>query len=279
MDTTADHAPTPEPQQPDVQHQAHTEEKEKKSSKTALVIVLTVCILLIFGMAGYIVFLQSSKPLPQTTLPTPTAPLMPTTYQPPVSSGTPSASGTNAPPSVVPTKKQLSPNPDGNTFTSDTLGIAFYYGKTMGYDKNTTIKLLDGKTKVYLYESSMQPTTGQSIERFDKSPTDTLAQAITKKFLTGIPTTDCFVKIDPKKPSPTITLATISYPIPENADQPNFTYGGKCPEGYSESNGVAYFLEDSAYPDRFYYVSIGQYGIPAYNSKPDSMWQDTITVF
>ena len=149
----------------------------------------------------------------------------------------------------------------------------------MASDKTTTIKTTESGTKMYIYESTMQPTTGQSIERFPKSTTDTLSQAITKKFLTGIPTTDCFVKLDPVKPKPTVTKATISYPIPANADQPNFTYGEKCPDGYSESNGIAFFYEDSNYPDRFYFIKIGQYSIPSNNTNSESKWQDTIVVF
>jgi len=188
----------------------------------------------------------------------------------------------NANPTVSITQKPkptIIPNPDGNTFTSDKLGIAFYWANKTPADASATVKVLESGSKVYVYPSSGKPEDGQSIERFDKSSTDTLSQAISKKFLAGIPTTDCFVKINPVKPKPTVTKATISYPIPADADQPNFTYGEKCPQGYSESNGMAYFFEDSTYPDRFYYVSIGQYGIPAQNSKPDSMWQDTIIVY
>lgn len=170
------------------------------------------------------------------------------------------------------------PNPDGNTFSSNKIGISFYYANKTPADSTGTVKVQESGSIVYVYISSGKPESGQSIERFPKSTTDTLSQAITKKFLTGIPTTDCSVNLDPKKPSPTVTKATISYPMDDPA-QLNVTYGEKCPEHYSESNGMAYFFEDSKYPDRFYYVSIGQYTIPSGNSKPDSKWQDTIAVF
>jgi len=175
-------------------------------------------------------------------------------------------------------KPTIIPNPDGNTFSSNKMGISFYYANKTPADSTGTVKVQESGSIVYVYISSGKPESGQSIERFPKSTTDTLSQAITKKFLTGIPTTDCSVNLDPKKPSPTVTKATISYPMDDPA-QLNVTYGEKCPEHYSESNGMAYFFEDSKYPDRFYYVSIGQYTIPSGNSKPDSKWQDTIAVF
>ena len=248
-----------------------------KKSKMPIIISVTLSILIIAGLAGYIIFTgQTAKPQPTVSLPLPTELPMPTTnsIQPtiPVASSSPTAIVSQA---VKPT---MIPNPDGNTFSSNKIGISFYYANKTPADSTGTVKVQESGSIVYVYISSGKPESGQSIERFPKSTTDTLSQAITKKFLTGIPTTDCFVKLDPVKPKPTVTKATISYPIPANADQPNFTYGEKCPDGYSESNGMAYFFEDSTYPDRFYFVSIGQYGIPAQNSKPDSMWQDTIVV-
>jgi|GEM_PF-1968779 len=258
----------------------------EKKSKMPVIISITLSILIIAGVVGYIIFTgQTAKPQPTVSLPLPTELPMPTTnpIQPVVStvsaSPTTKVSPTGATGASPTAKPTMIPNPDGNTFTSNTLGIAFYYSKSMGSDKTTTIKTTESGTKMYIYESTMQPDTGQSIERFAKSATDTLSQAITKKFLTGIPITDCFVQLDPVKPKPTVTKATISYPIPANADLPNFTYGEKCPDGYSESNGIAYFYEDSNYPDRFYFIKIGQYSIPANNTNPESKWQDTIVIF
>jgi hypothetical protein len=262
---------------------------EKKQTATNMLVIvgILIAILIIIGLIGMIILLRQPIPTkPQSVLPpTGTELPMPTTasIQTPTIKPTISIAPTLPPATlsltISPTKKILPTNPDGNTFTSNVLGISFFYSKTMAGDNNTTIKTLESGTKVYIYEASMQPTTGQSIEKFPKNSSDTLSQAISKKFLTGISTSDCFVKVDPKKPGPTITKATISYPIPTNADQPNFTYGEKCPEKYSESNGIAYFYEDSKYPDRFYFISIGQYSIPAYNSKLTPSWNDTIEVF
>ena len=181
----------------------------------------------------------------------------------------------------VPTEKpvEFPKNTDGNTFTSGRIGIGFHFATTMPDDAKATLHTLEIGSKAYVYVSNMKPETGQSIEMFEKTPSDTLAQAIQKKFLTGIPSTDCFVRItvDPKAPA-NIVKATIAYPVPSDSNDPAFTFGDKCPANYSESNGMAYFLLDTKYPDRFYYLSIGQYMIPAYDHTSDRGWQDTVTV-
>ncbi|MCJ7826055.1 hypothetical protein MUP56_00345 [Patescibacteria group bacterium] len=273
--------PQPKADRPvaEVQNQPQTSPsapQQTKSTNTVLMVLVVLLLLVVVAGASYLYGSGKLGSLVSSPTPTPTL-----TTTPPMISETPTLI---ASPSVSVSitqkpKPTIIPNPDGNTFTSDKLGIAFYWANKTPADQSATVKTAEIGNKVYVYLSNGKPEDGQSIERFDKSPTDTLSQAITKRFLAGIPTSDCFVKINPTKPKPTVTKATISYPIPADADQPNFTYGGKCPEHYSESNGMAYFFEDSTYPDRFYYVSIGQYGIPAQNSKPDSMWQDTIVVF
>jgi hypothetical protein len=271
--------PQPKADEVQTQPQPATPPSAPQQTKSINTVLWALVVLLLLVVVSGTAYLYGSGKLGSlVSSPTPTPTL---TTTPPMISETPTSI---ASPSVSISitqkpKPTIIPNPDGNTFTSDKLGIAFYWANKTPADASATVKVLESGSKVYVYPSSGKPEDGQSIERFEKSATDTLTQAITKKFLTGIPTSDCFVKINPTKPKPTVTKATISYPIPAEADQPNFTYGEKCPEKYKESNGMAYFFEDSTYPDRFYYVSIGQYGIPAQNSKPDSMWQDTIVVF
>jgi hypothetical protein len=273
--------PQPQPKADEVQTQPQpatppSDPKQATSTNIALWVFVVLLLLVVVSGTAYLYGSGKLGSLVSSPTPTPTV-----TTTPPIISETPTSI---ASPSVSISitqkpKPTIIPNPDGNTFTSDKLGIAFYWADKTPADQSASVKTAEVGNKVYVYLSNGKQEDGQSIERFPKSTTDTLSQAITKKFLSGIPTTDCFVKLDPKKPKPTVTKATIGYPIPADADQPNFTYGEKCPEKYKESNGMAYFFEDSTYPDRFYYVSIGQYGIPAQNSKPDSMWQDTIVVY
>uniref|UniRef100_A0A7C4R5K1 Uncharacterized protein n=1 Tax=candidate division CPR3 bacterium TaxID=2268181 RepID=A0A7C4R5K1_UNCC3 len=54
-----------------------------------------------------------------------------------------------------------------------------------------------------------------------------------------------------------------------------------CPVGYSLANGARYFMMDKNHPDRFFFFSIGQYGImldpnDMQNSK---LWQETVVVY
>ena len=270
--------PQPKADQPVAQIQTTPSVQPEKKSNTPLILVVFVLTLIIIGLLGYILLTGQTGKLQTTTLPTPTELPMPT----PIGSGpttNPVASSSPAATVTLAVKPIIAPNPDGNTFISDTMGIAFYWANKTPADQTGIVKIAEMGSKVYVYTSNGKAEEGQFIERFDKNPTDTLSQAISKKFLAGISTTDCYVKIDPKKPKPTVTKATIGYPIPADAIPPYFEYGQKCPEKYKESNGMAFFMEDSRYSDRFYWVSIGQYGIPAYNTKPDSMWQDTIVVF
>ena len=47
----------------------------------------------------------------------------------------------------------------------------------------------------------------------------------------------------------------------------------KCPKGYTETNGIAYFLTDTNHPTQFVFFSIGQYAIDGPNN---TTWQNTI---
>ena len=269
--------PQPQADRPVAQIQTTPPVQPIKKSNTLLILVVFVLTLIIIGLLGYILLTGQTEKLQTTTLPTPTELPMPTTNI--IPSTSPVVSPSPAATVTLTVKPTIIPNPDGNTFTSNKMGVAFYYANKAPADSTGSVKVLESGSTVYVYISSGKPENGQFIERFDKSPTDTLAQAISKKFLAGISPADCYVKIDPKKPSPTITRATIGYPVPTGSTEPSFTFGAKCPEKYKESNGMAFFMEDSKSPDRFYWVSIGQYGIPAYNTKEEPMWQDTIVVF
>ncbi len=262
----------PEPLPADTQ----IENTGKKRTWLPLLVTGIIVAALGTGLVLFLVFPRQPVPEPEepttpavTDLPTPTT----TQSASPTATAAPTLAAT--PP--VSASPKLQSNPNGQTYTSRQLGVHFFLADSA--EGSGAIKVQEQGSKLSVYPGSMKPQDGQSIERFEKSPADTLEQAIKKRFLSGISPSDCFVRINPKKPSPTITKATIGYPVPTNAEGPYFDYGQVCPENYKESNGMAYFLEDSRYPDRFYYVSIGQYGIPAQNNKPDSAWQDSLIIF
>jgi hypothetical protein len=166
-------------------------------------------------------------------------------------------------------------------FTSNNFHICFLHAiKGSAVVPQVAINTQENANTIYVYATNTQPSSGQSVEVFNKEPGDDIKQAITKRFLQGINANDCFVKISPNGNLPAnFVKATIGYPIPQNADQPNWTYGENCPENYKESNGIAYFLMDKNHPDRLFYFSIGQYGIEASTGNQNRLWQDTIQVF
>lgn len=186
-------------------------------------------------------------------------------------SPTPSPSATAAASSEPLTSPLPSPNADPNikTFTSQKLGITFQYQeKSKG--SSETVATQEIGNKVYVYSSIMKPDQGQYVEIFDKSPSDTLEQAITKTILAGYSVSDCPLITDPKNPS------KIMLGLPDAATQNGMEnaqpYLDKCPKGYVSFGGLAYFLADSNHPTKFAFFSIGQYAL---NAGDNITWQDT----
>ncbi|MCL5433121.1 MAG: hypothetical protein M1524_03355 [Patescibacteria group bacterium] len=236
--------------------------------KNNLIIVLLVFIIvLLVGGGAYYLGVnknQANKDLSAK----PTSPITQTVS--PSITKTPIAS-----PTAEPT---ISPN--SNLFSSDKLGVSFLYAKLQEAGNNSTkVNVQETGNKVYVYINGTEPESGQSVEVFQKNPADSLEQAISKQFLSGISKSDCFVKISTDKNLPSnFTKATIGYPVPTNSTEPYFIFGEKCPQNYKESNGISYFLEDLNHPDKFLYFSIGQYGISSETGNNNAMWQDSIRI-
>ena len=140
---------------------------------------------------------------------------------------------------------------------SSELGVSFIYStKSLGVP--VAVKA-DGR-KIYVYFANSKFSEGQYIEVFQKSPQDSLIEAIQKQFLKNISSTDCFVKdingsLKTKYPS-TYELKTLGYKTDPNSDIPAFAQENKCPVSYAETNGISYFLSDTKHPDIFLFVSI-----------------------
>jgi len=60
---------------------------------------------------------------------------------------------------------------------------------------------------------------------------------------------------------------------PPAKDEALIAKAQKCPQPYAAIGGMAYFLADTAHPDRFLFFSIGQYVIPL---GTDRTWQSSI---
>jgi len=162
-------------------------------------------------------------------------------------------------------------------YTNPKIGISFIFSTSaFGQD---TLDVKEVGNRIYMYDTKYVYTQGQYIEVFQKDAGDTLDQAILKQFLTNISSKDCFVKdTKPDKYAnfpASYVFKTIAYPVDQNSDVPMFAQSNKCPEPYTETNGIAYFLEDTKHPNTFLFFSIGQQGFPV-EKNSQTMWQDTI---
>jgi hypothetical protein len=185
-------------------------------------------------------------------------------------------------PSITPFVKDLSSTktntdlPNQKLYTNPKLGISFKFS-----DK-TTGKPVDVKetgNRIYVYFTKYPYTQGQYVEVFDKNPSETLDQAIKNQFLTNISLNDCFIKTgiadkEAKFPS-NFEVKTLGFPTDLNSDIPAFAQANKCPVPYAETNGISYFLGDTMHPGKFFFFSIGQFGLSADTTNTIS-WQDTV---
>ena len=158
------------------------------------------------------------------------------------------------------------------TYTSQRLGLSFEY-------LSTQIGVQESGDRVYVYALTMKPSDGQWVQVFRKSPGTSLEDAIRAQVLQGYSPQDCFV-VSGRDPvpgqtyPPTYQFARIDVPhSPDEGPGMLLPRAEKCPQPYTMVNGIAYFLADTAHPDRFLFFSIGQYPIPAGNGR---VWQQTI---
>lgn len=235
-----------------------------------LIILLVILVIIGFSAASLLVgYLIADRRQPDFPTPTPIA-----SPQPSSGGGSPSPFVSPQPSGVV-GSPTLAPNPKGNTYQSSKLGIAFYYASKMP-GTNETIKVAEVDNRIYVYPQSQNQEAGQSVEVFTKAADQSLNDAIKQQFLSGISSADCFVApVDSAKPN--IEKAIIDYPVPANADLPFYEYGTQCPAKYSKTNGIRYFYYDPAMPTKFFFFSLGQYGIPAASDSKETLWSDTLT--
>ena len=165
-----------------------------------------------------------------------------------------------------------SPASGAATFTSQRLGIGFDY-------LSTEAGVQESGDRVYVYALNTPPANGQWVQVFRKAPTTSLEDAIRAQVLQGYSPQDCFVvrSQDPvpgQTNPPTYQFARIDVPH-QPGDGPGVLQAAaaKCPQPYAAVGGIAYFLADTAHPDRFVFFSIGQYAIPAGGNR---VWQQTL---
>lgn len=225
----------------------------KGSSNVLLIIIVVLLVLILMGVIAVGMFVVGKKSGESVSTVTPTTEVVDQQQSPTTSQTKPSATPTI--------------NPHSKLFTSKKLGIQFLY-KADAYGDGDTVEVSETGNKVYVYASTMKPTTGQYVEVFSKDANDSMETAIKKQFLTKYSEKDCWVETMPGN------KATITYPKPSDPNEPWFANESTCPAGYSKSNGLSYFLTDPTHPTILLFFSIGQYALDSgIEGKP---WQDTI---
>lgn len=129
------------------------------------------------------------------------------------------------------------------------LGVGFTY---LSYTPNSPVTVTESGSKI--------DVSGQTIEVFTKDPKITLEQAIENKFLQEYNSADCFVKTyeTSEQKLSNYVSAGISFPRTNDLYAPWWQNSDKCPEFYSETNGLVYFLMNKDVPGKFLFVRLGQ---------------------
>ena len=136
--------------------------------------------------------------------------------------------------------------------------------------------LEEGNT-INVYVPYFGTSSAKTIEVFDKSPTQTIQEAITEKFLNGYNTNDCFVvTYGTTKLSSEYVYLGISYPPSTNPNDP-WENISKCPRSYSELNGVRPFIFNPQVPDKYIFIELGQDSITT-DGTSNKDWSSSVQI-
>ncbi len=188
--------------------------------------------------------------------------------------------------SPVPTQTPtISPTPwPPRTFTSPDLGISFDYSPMNG----TVAEPIEIGNRIIVAPNPSNPTAGFSLEVDTKNPSDSITDAIRKKFMQGIIPSDCQVEVisNPSSSKHWRETAPRSYVfavvrltstaglnIGEIAD-----HLSNCAPGMPNvgSGGLRYFMMDTNHPDKILFVNVGESALLAGYSDDQVTWNDTI---
>lgn len=143
--------------------------------------------------------------------------------------------------------------------SSDKLGIKVSYYSN---PENETGAKIEGN-RIYFYMNGpvnfSDYKSGQYLEEFTKDADVSLQSAIETRFLKNTEKDKCFVRVI--KDTVDYQQAIIDYPDTPCADGSPAFVCSPCPEGYSRTNGISYFMYYKNQPKVFFYFSIGQYSL------------------
>lgn len=157
-------------------------------------------------------------------------------------------------------------------FTSAKMGIRFrFLREQAGGDER--INVSEEGNKIYVYPASLSPAQGQFIEQFNKSTEQSLENAIRTQLLTGKDPNRCLIST---QNIGSMVRAEITFPSSNRESMDTFFADSDyCSKNYAQTNGLRYFIYDPSHPEKYFFISIGQYPITA---DKDTPWQETIEV-
>jgi hypothetical protein len=208
--------------------------------KLPITLIVSGLLIIVSFLAGYIIrgYLSTSSTTPIIAQITPTINPTPTTAPTPTSSIPPL-------------------NPMSNRFSSTELGIVFDTAKILQDSGNTSVLTQPNGSRVYVYASGTQASTGQYVDSLSKVSTDTTVVAAQKITASDSRFATCTFEVSPQE----------IYPV---------TYERVIPTCPNEiGGGMEYFLTDSLHPTRLLYIKIGQYSLDS-ASDSRTAWQDTL---
>lgn len=253
---------------------------------TLLVIVgALITITIVYGIPFF-----SPKEAPAPIEPVVTVPEVNPT---PVVENTPTPATPETPKEKVYTQDELNTifemdkkKPGTKIFYSSKLGVGFTYSLLEGFSSDIyEVPVMEEGNGVAIGypEKKGTPASGRkSLEVFNKDPKDTLEQAITKEFLSGVDAKKCFTqKYDEylSKKNPQYKYAEIFY-APTQVEEGINNGIENCPEKihrYVRTNASLYFFEDTRVPSKYVFVVIGQESIAA-SGLGNEDWSDSIRI-
>jgi hypothetical protein len=260
----------------ETQNQTIPENQPKAESfflkyKISIVVFSVVLILLLGGAAYFFNYHnQNDEENKVSNTPTVTSSL---TQTPTVTTTASSTPITTVPVSTLPTGTVTTSN-GIQTYTGR--GITFHVVQTMD-GAPVTIKDFGNRTFVYTGNFSQY---NSFVEVFNKVPTDTISQAITKSVLSNYKSSDCPItigKADSKQPA-SEESAVIKFSADNIREDGSGKDPSKCPADYTRTSSPMYFVVDSNHPDKLLFLSVGNGGYPANGTQNSLTWFEGLKV-
>ncbi|MDB4940364.1 MAG: hypothetical protein JWO40_789 [Candidatus Doudnabacteria bacterium] len=162
-------------------------------------------------------------------------------------------------------------------YTSYKLGVTFTYVND-GQQVNTKVKEIGDTIYVYYADLNADPLKGQSIQVYKKDLNTSLETAIANQ--TKADLSQCEVKVVDQATGdfsgPAFPSTYVQAFVSDKTGKYSFPELNPSCSHYQASNSVAYFLMDKNKPDKYAYVSVGQYAILGDDQNESVDWASTI---